>query len=133
MPAKILKIFIFVHMLIECKIQHFYMLCVTVGGGVVNNLNDASHLPHLAESFLVLNCTSCELTERSPRRNYTFTSWPGIVRNFLILDNIYIYKFLYLVVCIRLQDNVFFHLAFVQIFLCFKDLCIINLSSYNNA
>ena len=24
----------------------------TVGGGVANNINDASHLPHLAESFL---------------------------------------------------------------------------------
>ena len=58
-----------------------------VGDGVANNLNDASHLPHLAESFLILCCTSCELAEGSPRRNYTFTSSigrepsrPGIVR-----------------------------------------------------
>ena len=52
-----------------------------VGDGVANNLNDASHLPHLAESFLILCCTSCELAEGSPRRNYTFTpSRPGIVR-----------------------------------------------------
>ena len=46
----------------------------TVGGGVANNLNDASHLPHLAEYFLILSCTSCELTEGSPRRYCTFTS-----------------------------------------------------------
>ena len=59
----------------------------TVGGGVANNLHDASHLPHLAESFLILFCTSCELTEGSPRRYCTFTSSiqrapsrPGIVR-----------------------------------------------------
>jgi hypothetical protein len=63
-----------------------HVLC-TVGGGVANNLNDASHLPHSAESFLILFCTSCELTEGSQRRNYTFTSSirgapsrPGIVR-----------------------------------------------------
>ena len=59
----------------------------TVGGGIANNLNDMSHLPHLAESFLILRCTSCVLTEGSPRRYCTFTSsirWapsrPGIVR-----------------------------------------------------
>ncbi len=46
--------------------QHFYMLCVTWGGGVANNLHDASHQPHLTESFLILCCTSCELTEGSP-------------------------------------------------------------------
>ena len=51
----------------------------TVGGGVVNNLNDASHLPHLAQSylaqsFLVLHSTSCNLTEGSPRRNSTFAA-----------------------------------------------------------
>ena len=46
----------------------------TVGGGVANNLNDASHLPHLAEYFLILFCTSCELTEGSPCRYCTFTS-----------------------------------------------------------
>ena len=37
-------------------------------GGVANNLNDASHLPDLAESFLILYFTSCELTEGLPRR-----------------------------------------------------------------
>jgi hypothetical protein len=59
----------------------------TVGDGVANNLNDASHLPHFAESFFILCCTSCELTEGSSRRKYTFTSSirralsrPGIVR-----------------------------------------------------
>ena len=59
----------------------------TVGDSVSNNLNDASHLPHLAESFFILCCTSCELTEGSSRRKYTFTSSirrapsrPGIVR-----------------------------------------------------
>ena len=46
----------------------------TVGGGVANNLNDVSHLPHSAESFLILSCTSCELTEGSSRRYCTFTS-----------------------------------------------------------
>jgi hypothetical protein len=59
----------------------------TVGGGVANNINDASHLPHLAEFFFILYCTSCEHTEGSSRRNYTFTSSirrapsrPGILR-----------------------------------------------------
>ena len=63
-----------------------HVLC-TVGGGVANSLNDASHLPHLAELFITLYYTCCELTEGSPRRNYTFTSsirrapsQPGIVR-----------------------------------------------------
>jgi hypothetical protein len=58
-----------------------------VGDGVANNLNDVSHLPHLAVSFHLLFYTSCELTEGSSRRNYTFTSSirrepsrPGIVR-----------------------------------------------------
>jgi hypothetical protein len=46
--------------------QHFYMLCVPWGDGVANNLNDASHLPHLAEYLLILYCTCCELTEGSP-------------------------------------------------------------------
>ena len=57
------------------------------GGGVDNNLNDASHLLQLAESFLILYCTSCKLTEGSSRRYCTFTSSirrepsrPGIVR-----------------------------------------------------
>ena len=45
----------------------------TMGDGVANNLNDASHLPHLAESFLILSCTSCEFTEGSSRRYCTFT------------------------------------------------------------
>ena len=59
----------------------------TVGDGVANNLNDASHLPHLAEYLFTLYYTCCELTEGSPRRNHTFTSsirWassqPGIVQ-----------------------------------------------------
>ena len=63
------------------------MLCVPMGDGVDNNLNDASHLLKLAESFLILYCTSCELKEGSPRRIYTFASSigrapsrPGIVR-----------------------------------------------------
>ena len=63
------------------------MFLCTVGGGVANNLNDASHLPHLAEYLFTLYYTCCELTEGSPRRNYTFTSsirrapsQPGIVR-----------------------------------------------------
>ena len=63
-----------------------HALC-TVGGGVANNLNDASHLPHMTESFIMLYCTSCELKEGSPRRIYTFASSigrapsrPGIVR-----------------------------------------------------
>ena len=63
-----------------------HVLC-TVGGGVANNLNDASHLPHLADVFFTLFYTSCELTEGSPRRNHTFTSSirrassePGIVQ-----------------------------------------------------
>ena len=67
--------------------QHFYMFLCTVGGGVANSLNDASHLPHLAELFITLYYTCCELTEGSPRRNHTFTSSirrassePGIVR-----------------------------------------------------
>ena len=58
-----------------------------MGGGVANSLNDASHLPHLAELFITLYYTCCELTEGSPRRNHTFTSsiqWassqPGIVQ-----------------------------------------------------
>ena len=53
----------------------------------IQNLNDASHLPHLAEYLFTLYYTCCELTEGSPRRNYTFTSsirrapsQPGIVR-----------------------------------------------------
>ena len=49
-----------------------HVLC-TVGSGVANNLNDASHLPHLTK-LLLLYCTSSELTEWPPRRNYTFTS-----------------------------------------------------------
>jgi hypothetical protein len=68
--------------------QHFYMLCVTWGGGVANNLHDASHQPHLTESFLILCCTSCELTEGSSRRYCIFTSLigghrqrPGILRS----------------------------------------------------
>ena len=50
------------------------MLCVPMGDGVANNLNDASHLLKLAESFLILYCTSCELAEGSSRRYCTFTS-----------------------------------------------------------
>ena len=38
-----------------------------MGDGVANNLNDASHLPHLAESFLVLHSTSCNLAEGPSR------------------------------------------------------------------
>jgi hypothetical protein len=70
----------------QSKSPLLHALC-TVGDGVSNNLNDASHLPHLAECFLILFCTSCELTEGLPRRYYTFTSsirrapsQPGIVR-----------------------------------------------------
>ena len=57
----------------QSKSTLLHVLC-TVGGGVANNLNDASHLPHLAEYFLILFCTSCELTEGSPCRYCTFTS-----------------------------------------------------------
>jgi len=35
-----------------------------------NNLNDTSHLPHLAVSFHLLFYTSCELTEGSSCHNY---------------------------------------------------------------
>jgi len=45
-----------------------------VGSGVANNLNDASYLPHLTQSFLVLDSTSCNLTEGSLRRNSTFAA-----------------------------------------------------------
>ena len=45
-----------------------------VGSGVANNLNDASYLPHLTQSFLVLDSTSCNLTEGSLRRNSTFVA-----------------------------------------------------------
>ena len=59
----------------------------TVGDGVANNLNDASHLPHLAE-YLLIHIVHVVNSQRDyPRRNYTFTSsirWapsrPGIVR-----------------------------------------------------
>ena len=46
---------------INSKSTHLPVLR-TAGGGVANNLNDTSHLPHLAECFLSLFCTSCELT-----------------------------------------------------------------------
>ena len=46
----------------QLKINTFTCFACTVGGGVANNLNDASHLPHLTESFVLLCCTSCELT-----------------------------------------------------------------------
>ena len=57
----------------QLKITILHALC-TVGGGVANNLNGASHLPHLAQSFWVLHTTSCNLTEGSTRRNITFAA-----------------------------------------------------------
>ena len=52
----------------------FNILINTVGGGVANNLIDASHLPHLVKPFLVPFYTRCELTDWSTRRDYSITS-----------------------------------------------------------